>query len=152
MKSAFTALALLLPGACVVGPTPDIVAPAGTAVSLGQRVEVGRYVVRPISIYQDSRCPAGVRCIWAGRLVLYVLVDGPDVHANVYLTLGMPAPVGHSTINLATVTPERFAEIAPRPETYRFTFSGGAERSSAATPGNSRPSIHSRKAPPAVET
>ena len=126
MRSLLPALALLLPAACVVGPSPDIVAPAGSAVALGQRVDVGRYVVRPISIYQDSRCPSGVRCIWAGRVVIYALVDGPDVHANVYLTLGTPEPVGHSAITLATVAPERFAEIAPRPETYRFTFTGGA--------------------------
>jgi hypothetical protein len=121
-----TALPLLALSACVVAPAPDLVAPRGTPVALGQRVEVGRYVVRPISVYQDSRCPAGVRCIWAGRVVLYALVDGPDVHANVYLTLGMPQTVGRSSLSLATVAPERFAEIAPRPETYRFTFTGGA--------------------------
>jgi hypothetical protein len=125
MKAWLAAFALLLPSACVTGPYPDVVAPPATAVKLGQRAQVGRYVVRPISIYQDSRCPSGVRCIWAGRFVLYALVDGPDVHANVYLTLGMPERVGRSEITLSSVVPERFGELAPKPETYRFLFTGG---------------------------
>lgn len=27
--------------------------------------------------YSDSRCPADVRCVWAGRLVLRFVIDGP---------------------------------------------------------------------------
>ena len=98
---------------------------APLSVALGQRVQVGRYLVRPLSVAEDSRCPSGVRCIWAGRLIVYGLVDGPGVHRGQYFTLGTAESVGATTVTLSNATPERFAEGAVPPATYRFTFIGG---------------------------
>jgi hypothetical protein len=126
MKRALAAVVLSLAASCVAAPYPDIVARQGTAVALGQRAHVGRYVVRPISVYEDSRCPAGVRCIFAGRVILYALLDGPEVHENRYLTLGVPSPVGNSSITLTDVRPQRFAQVPLRPADYRFVFAGGS--------------------------
>ena len=126
MRNGLAALTMLAAAGCVTAPYPDVIAAEATPVALGQRAHVGRFVIRPISVYEDSRCPAGVRCIWAGRLIVYALVDGPGVHQVGYFTLGVPTPVGGSSFTLSDVKPERFVQVALKPEDYRFTFVGGA--------------------------
>ena len=122
MKRSLAALPLCLAAACATAPRA--VAPPGT-VALGQHVHVGRFIVSPISIYEDSRCPSGVRCIYAGRLVVFAQVDGPKLREVHDFMLGVPVTVGDSSITLASASPERFAAVALRPQDYRFTFEGG---------------------------
>jgi len=89
---------------------------------LGDRIAVAKRVfVIPEAVIEDSRCPTGVTCIWAGRVVLAVRVRFPDGTVPVNLTLGAPQAVGTGRLLLQQVTPERGpAEIAP--QDYRFTF------------------------------
>ena len=44
---------------------------------LGQPTRVGRLVVTPLRVAEDSRCPINARCVWAGRAVVQTRIDGP---------------------------------------------------------------------------
>ena len=107
--------------------TPDGPAPAieGTAVALGQPVQVGRLVATPIAIVEDSRCPADARCVWAGRLVVSTRLQGPGWRETPELALGEPYATHATTITLISGRPERQAGSEIAPERYRFAYAAG---------------------------
>ena len=125
MKPLVPLLAVLLGAGCV--PSADVqgVAPQAAAVAIGQHARAGRFVVTPLSVFEDSRCPSGVRCIVAGRLTVLARVDGPRVHEVHAFTLGVPLPLQDTTVILTSAAPERFAEISLQGADYRLTFTGG---------------------------
>jgi len=43
-----------------------------------QRVTLSGDTTLTYDSFSDSRCPANVRCIWAGRLSFQFVLDGPD--------------------------------------------------------------------------
>lgn len=97
------------------------------AVRLGQTAYVDGPKVRPIRVIEDSRCPANVRCVWAGRVVLLAaVITGPGTR-EMELTLGKPAPVADGMLTLVSVTPDRYTNAKRKPAAYRFAFefSGG---------------------------
>lgn len=97
--------------------------PGTVAASLNETADLGGgLTVRPLQIIEDSRCPADVECIWAGRLRLRTDVSGQAVE----MTLGEPTQTAHGAVLLAIAKPSPFAswpenEIGPRPP-YRFGF------------------------------
>ena len=44
-------------------------------LALGQSGDFGPVDLTPISVDEDSRCPAAVQCIWAGQVRLKVLLE-----------------------------------------------------------------------------
>lgn len=70
--------------------------------------------LRFVSVLEDSRCPADVQCIWAGRVVV-VIEARADEEAPQELTLGLPGGItpdapeqqalGAYTIRLVSVDP-----------------------------------------------
>jgi hypothetical protein len=119
------ALALLLPlllGACAHGGFDPL---EGMPAALGETVTVGPLRATPQSVVEDSRCPANVQCVQAGRLVVLTRIDGPGWSETVPLTLGEPYPVPGAVVTLVSGRPELFRpRRVPRPE-YRFIFEGG---------------------------
>jgi hypothetical protein len=102
------------------GAAPDA-KPDG--VRLGETVRVDGPTVTPLSVLEDSRCPKGATCIWAGRVRLSVRVDlgsGSDEHE---LTLGAPVHVADGELELTRVLPDAIVDRTIAPEDYRFTFS-----------------------------
>ncbi len=98
----------------------------GMPTALGETVRVGAFEATPRSVVEDSRCPAGVRCVQAGRLVVSTQITGEGWSETVPLTLGQPHTVQGRTITLVSGRPEMYPERrAPRSE-YRFVFAGGA--------------------------
>jgi hypothetical protein len=90
---------------------------------ISERIAVaGKVYVVPEAELEDSRCPAEVICVWAGRVVLKARVQFPDGAVPVTLTLGAPQAVGAGKLLLESVTPERGLETIA-PQDYRFTFS-----------------------------
>lgn len=88
------------------------------AAGIGETADLGGgLTVRPLEVVEDSRCPADVTCVWAGRLRLRAVVSG----AARELTLGEPA----GGVVLAVVKPgpwsEWPSELGARPR-YRFGF------------------------------
>ena len=73
--------------------------------------------------YQDSRCPAGVQCIWEGDARAFFWVSGTDLAPQV-LTLawaGQPVQVGRYRAVLMALEPDPRASGASRPAGYRAT-------------------------------
>ena len=85
---------------------------------------VGGVKVRPIELLEDSRCPALVRCVWAGRVRLLVEVVRDDgAHQQRELTLGEPQHIDWGTLTLSHVEPAKLAPGTIDPQACRFTFS-----------------------------
>lgn len=101
----------------------ELRAPGVVAAGLNETADLGDGVtVRPLAIIEDSRCPADVECIWAGRLRLRANISGQEVE----MTLGEPTQTTHGAVLLAVAKPLPFSswpenEVGPRPA-YRFGF------------------------------
>jgi hypothetical protein len=120
--------------ACASVPAPP--APGTATVALGQAAQVGSLGMRPLAVSEDSRCPASVQCIWAGRLRLRILIDDPAamsrpggpqapttaVAEETNLDLGVPKSVLGRRVTLIDATPGPIAGQAIPPTAYRFTL------------------------------
>lgn len=94
-----------------------------TQARLGQRVTVAPGVsVEPLRVVEDSRCPADVSCVAAGRLVLAARVRDHGRSQTVQLTLGMPYVIGRGRLTLDQATPRKWAKPI-NPRNYRFGIS-----------------------------
>ena len=92
-------------------------------VRLGQIAAVNGPRVRADRIIEDSRCPVGVQCFWAGRLIVRVTVFGGGWTKQLDLTLGTPVNVADGSLTMAEATPRHGAdERGERSQPYRFTF------------------------------
>lgn len=97
-------------------------APGVVAAALGEAADLGDgLIIRPLELIEDSRCPANVQCVWAGRLRVRADVDG----AVRELTLGEALETPRGTFLFAVASPGAWAqwpeaEVA-RPA-YRFGF------------------------------
>lgn len=77
--------------------------------------------VRPDSVIEDSRCPPGVQCIQAGRLIVRATVLGGGWSQQMDLTLGVPTPVADGMLTLVDATPVPVT-TATDLSAARFTF------------------------------
>lgn len=113
----------LLTGCAATAASPLAEGPA----RLGQTVYVDGPRVTPVHVVEDSRCPMNARCIWAGRVVLRVKVQGGAWSREIDLTLGEPVTVADGALTLIGVAPERRTDqpIAPRDYRFTFAFAGG---------------------------
>jgi hypothetical protein len=91
-------------------------------VALGQSVDLGLVTVRPLDVAEDSRCPAGVECIQAGRLVLRAEVAPPSTGRERMLTLGEPLAVAGGILLLEKATPLPGPGVPVDARAYRFTL------------------------------
>lgn len=120
--AGIAALALAGCTATTANPQP----PSGPA-RLGQTVFVDGPRVTPIKVIEDSRCPMNARCVWAGRVVLRVKVEGGAWKRTIDLTMGQPVQVADGGLTLVSVTPDKRTDVAIKARDYRFgfTFQGG---------------------------
>ena len=116
----FVAIAL---AACATVPPAE----AGPTAGLGQIAYANGLRVRPLEVVEDSRCPALVRCVWAGRLVLRAEVIGGNWQQVRNLELGQPQPIADGALTLIAAEPQKAApgEIDPRAYRFTFRFDGG---------------------------
>ena len=120
-------LILLAPLALVGCVTPGSPAPApgeGRFVyaRIGETVTVGGPRVTPLALIEDSRCPQGVQCVWAGRVRINATISTPTMKLTRDLTLGEPFAVADGTLTLADVQPSKTKDVAIPPGAYRFGF------------------------------
>lgn len=123
MKPMTLLAALALAGCSTTGDSAGRPASeAGLAYGgLNQNIRVGRLVVRPLAVVEDSRCPANVVCVWAGRVVLRVRVSGMAGDQTVSSIAPLALPGGRS-LELASVAPPRTTGRPDTPAPYRFGF------------------------------
>lgn len=117
MKALIPLAALLVAACATVPPTTS-----GPSAALGQVASVNGLTVRPLEVLEDSRCPANVQCVWAGRIVVHSEISGGRWHQNRDLELGKPQQIADGALTLVAVAPEKAAGAATDPRAYRFTF------------------------------
>lgn len=98
---------LLAVAACATTPLPD-----ARAVPLGRSAYADGPVVTPLKVIEDSRCPADVQCVWAGRLIVRTRVAGGAWARTLDLELGKPQAVADGALTLVSARAGRFG--------YRF--------------------------------
>ncbi|HEV7661050.1 MAG TPA: hypothetical protein VGO55_14525 [Allosphingosinicella sp.] len=127
---AMAMLALLAgcaaPAATAGAPVEQVAADeaAGTVeVRLGGTARLGDVSVRPIAVIEDSRCPADVACVWAGRLRLRAAITRLG---ETELILGQPLALpGGGSLTLVAALPAPRHRPPPGAETgpaTRFAF------------------------------
>ncbi len=124
MRSALPLLAALALSACATLPAAAPVRSDGLA-HLGEATRVGRLVVTPRAIVEDSRCPINARCVWAGRSIVRTDVVGPGWRETLTLTLGQRFTTHGRALALTTVEPGKMAGVEAQPLDYLFGFEGG---------------------------
>lgn len=123
MKTLIPAALLTLVG-CTTASLPAPPEDGLTRAAIGQTVAVGGPKVTPLAILEDSRCPAGVQCVWAGRVRISARIDLGSGSETREFTQGIPVPVADGMLELVEVQPAKAAPRA-RPLTstdYRFAF------------------------------
>jgi hypothetical protein len=123
---AFTAALAL--GACATAPILAGPMRIDSHAALNQPTQIGALVVTPRQVIEDSRCPASVQCISAGRVVLRTQIDGAGWTETRDLKLAEPQAVHEHRITLTSVEPQRQTPDALGPEAYEFGFEGGTGR------------------------
>jgi hypothetical protein len=119
MKQMILALALAATSACAT-PSAEPMLEDGMA-RLGDTIIVDGPSVTPLEVIEDSRCPRGTVCVWAGRVVLRVEVTGGAWTRTMDFVEGEPQPVADGAMALASVLPEA-GNGEPLRESYRFAF------------------------------
>ena len=97
------------------------------ALAPGQsaRIAVFDRTVAFEAVLEDSRCPSGVTCVWAGnaRVRLRLTRSGQDT--TIVLNTGLEpraVRIGQMRLELREVTPARRAGDSTRTESYRITL------------------------------
>ena len=91
-------------------------------LKLGQTGDYGPVNLTPIGIDEDSRCPVGTQCIWAGQVKVKVLVEPAGANHAVFATLGQPMGVDGGTLLVEEVMPQRHSTAPTPPSHYRVTL------------------------------
>lgn len=76
--------------------------------------------ITPLKVLEDSRCPIGVQCIWAGQVRLSVMIDTNGGSETRELIDGHPVSAMGGTLELAEVMPAKRKDMTIYPEDYRF--------------------------------
>ena len=117
MKATFVLATLALTACATVPPTNT-----GPTAGLGQFATVNGIRIRPIEVVEDSRCPATVQCVWAGRLKVRARMTGSGWTQIRDFELGVPQAVDRYRVTLIAVDPQKHAGAEIDPRAYRFTF------------------------------
>jgi len=117
MKAVTAMFALALAGCATIPP-----AEVGPTAGLGQIAAGNGLKIRPIEVIEDSRCPAEVNCVWAGRLKVRARMNGPGWTQIRDFELGVPQAVDQYRVTLIAAEPQKQAGAEIDPRAYRFTF------------------------------
>ena len=78
--------------------------------------------VTPLKLLEDSRCAAGVQCVWAGQVRVSARVDANGSSEMREFTSAKPESVGGGTLTLSEIYPTKTKGVTIFPEEYRFGF------------------------------
>ena len=88
-----------------VAARPPVQHPHG--VALGSTFVAGTMRITPTAVIEDSRCPARVACVWAGRVVVRVTISSLTAKLTREMTIGEPVSIGGKDVVLTAVTPAK---------------------------------------------
>jgi hypothetical protein len=97
------------------------------AAGASQRIPDTDLTVSFEAAVEESRCPSGATCVWAGDVAVRIRIDTPKASSARYiLHLNLPSAreaehVG-TRVRLLNVTPHPTTDHKPRPAEYRVTL------------------------------
>lgn len=96
------------------------------------RVKGAGVRVKLASVDEDSRCPEGVDCIWAGNVRVWLVLSGAKegpLRAELN-TARQPQLVSYAgrSFRIVKVAPPRLQSKKIEPAEYRITMAAGAEQ------------------------
>ena len=117
-----TLMILLVMGMTVFARTPETL-----ALKAGQqkRSKVSGLTVKFVSVIEDSRCPVGTNCVWAGNAKVKVLITGTQASKTFEFntTVGPKGDIWEGwSITIDSLTPEPHAGKPTDPRRYQATF------------------------------
>lgn len=123
-------LALLAPlflAACAAAPLQEAPGNLGPVTgAVGETVRIQDLRLTPLEIVEDSRCPADVQCVWAGRLRVRVAIQAPAFSQTEVLELGQGIALEDARLLVLTeAMPAPRQRGAPNTAAYRLTFAVG---------------------------
>jgi hypothetical protein len=132
LLAAFAAVVGTASAKAARGARKKIVLNKNFVLSVGQEVSTadGKLKIKFVSVAEDSRCPKGVNCIWAGnaRVMLQVgKTNGAPVKLELNTnareaTDGAGGGYGQYLIKLVEVAPYPVAEQPIKPGSYTVTL------------------------------
>jgi hypothetical protein len=97
--------------------------PYGRAtLSLGEEATFRGITIKPVSVLEDSRCPAGVQCIQAGTVRINVESQVGNTTRQDIVRLGSATTVDTFAVTLVSVLPATKAGSQIPSGDYIFTF------------------------------
>jgi hypothetical protein len=107
----------------------------GDEAGPAQAVTIEGVTITPLEVVEDSRCPEGVQCIWAGTVKLLANISKPSGNWSQTLELGKPASIGAEEVTLVSASPNpKQGESIPF-EKYHFEFDVKVSPDFAENPG-----------------
>ncbi len=98
------------------------VSPGALRAVLGQKVSGLNVTLTPLEVTEDSRCPAGVQCVWAGTVKVRTKIESGLGESTMILELGKPITTEAEEITLKEATPEPEAGVKINNGDYAFQF------------------------------
>jgi hypothetical protein len=93
------ALAVAL-ASCSHAPSPGSPLHQTVGLSVGQRYRLDDgSTLRFLNVVNDSRCPVGVTCVWAGTATVSVQFSAPDAREAADLLLVLPGGAGPDDVD-----------------------------------------------------
>lgn len=119
---------VLLLAACAASPQPSgpVHFDGEATGGLNQTVRLHDLSIRATQVVEDSRCPTGVQCVWAGRVVVRTEIRGQGWSRVEDLELGRGIALEDArALRLSAVAPTRVQGAEPVGASYRFTWTLG---------------------------
>ena len=121
-------VSVLMLAACAASPRPS-----GSIQFIGEATgEVGETIrlhdlsIHTTQVLEDSRCPAEVQCVWAGRVVVRAQIRGQGWSRTEDMELGRGIALEDArALRLSAVSPDRSQGAPPQTDAYRLTWSLG---------------------------
>lgn len=131
MRLAALLLLAVLPS-CAAAPGPPaadsaVTAPAEVTLAVGEAAAVEELRIRFDRVVSDSRCPAGVSCVWEGDAeLLFIVNDVREVAVQLRLhtsaRYATSASYGGYRVELVRLAPEPESNAEAKPSEYRATL------------------------------
>ena len=101
-------------------------APIQVRVGKQKKFSRSKINVKFVSLVEDSRCPEGTNCVWAGNAKIKVMISrgsGAGETFEINTNLGAKgATFGGYAINLTDLTPTPKADVKINANSYTATF------------------------------
>jgi len=112
------------PGANTSATTTPIYLPQlQNTGKIGNKILIQGISITPLELRQDSRCPEGVYCIWAGTVEIRVRLEKGTNTTDVFIKLGEIVSFDGKGVLFKSVLPNSKGGASINPSDYFFEFS-----------------------------